>query len=179
MALWTDIITPQELTGYARASDSPTTRPAKGTLAQFLPNREVADIVVRFVAGQGPGRRGRLPRLRRGADHRRDALGQAGHHRAARGGRNIPVTEYNQLRGAQRNPSDESVRETILNATDVAVRAVADSVERVRGGVISTGVATISNEGGFSMADSFGRSGTHDVTAGTLWSTTRPTAWAT
>jgi hypothetical protein len=49
---------------------------------------------------------------------------------------------------------------------------VADAVERVRGGVISTGIATISNEGGFSMADSFGRSGTNDVTAGTLWSTT-------
>ena len=50
MPLWTDIIDPAELTGYARASlaDYEATR---GTLAQYLPNREVADVVVRFVQG--------------------------------------------------------------------------------------------------------------------------------
>lgn len=172
MALWTDIITPQELTGYARASLADY-EASKGTLARWIPNREVADIVVRFVAGSSG--------LIDVADFRAyDAEPTIGAMPSRKRttielpavGRNIPVTEYNQLRARNANPSDDAVRETILNATDVAVRAVADSIERVRGVVISTGVATITGEGGFSMADSFGRSGTHDVTAGTLWSTT-------
>jgi len=49
--LWTDYITPAELTGYARESLADY-EAAKGTLAHWLPNREVADIVARFVAGQ-------------------------------------------------------------------------------------------------------------------------------
>lgn len=172
MALWTDIITPQELTGYARASLEDYER-RRGTLAQFLPNREVADIVVRFVAGSTG--------LVDVADFRSyDAEPTLGSVPSRKRitlelpavGRNIPVTEYNQLRARSNNPSDEAIRETILNATDVAARTVADAVERVRGIVISTGKATIANEGGFSMDDDFGRSGTHAVTAGTLWSTT-------
>ena len=50
MTLWTDVIDPATLTGYARASLADY-EANKGTLAQFLPNRDVADIVVRFVAG--------------------------------------------------------------------------------------------------------------------------------
>jgi hypothetical protein len=172
MALWTDIITPQELTGYARAALSDY-EASRGTLARFLPNREVADIVVRFLAGSTglidvadfraydaePTIGKMVPRTRTTIEL--PALG-----------RNIPVSEYNQLRARNSSPSDDAVRETILTATNIAARAVADAVERVRGVVLSTGVATISNEGGFSMADSFGRSGSNDVTAGTLWSTT-------
>ncbi len=50
MALWTDVIDPATLTGYARAAlaDYEETR---GNLAMFLPNRDVADVVVRFIAG--------------------------------------------------------------------------------------------------------------------------------
>lgn len=172
MALWTDIITPAELTGYARAAlaDYEANR---GTLARWLPNREVADIVVRFVAGSAG--------LVDVADFRAyDAEptigGMPGGKRVTLElpavGRNEPVSEYNQLRARNANPSDDSVRETVLRATQIAVRAVADSVERVRGVVLSTGRATITNEGGFSMDDNFGRSAAHTVTAGTLWSTT-------
>lgn len=172
MSLWTDIITPQELTGYAREALSDY-EASRGTLARFLPNREVADVVVRFVVGSTG--------LIDVADFRAyDAEPTIGSMPSRKRttielpavGRNIPVTEYNQLRSRNSSPSDAAVRETILNATDVAVRAVADSIERVRGVVLSTGIATITGEGGFSMADAFGRSGSHDVTAGTLWSTT-------
>lgn len=184
MALWTDIITPQELTGYARLSLADY-EARKGTLAQFLPNREVADIAVRFVMGS----KGLVDVADFRAYDAEPTIGSMPSRKRTTielpaVGRNIPVTEYNQLRSRSANPSDEAVRETILNATDVAVRAVADSVERLRGIVISTGAATLSNEGGFTMNDSFGRSGTHDVTAGTLWSTTTAdglgnlTAWA-
>ena len=46
--LWTDIIDPADLTGYARESLADYER-RQGSLAVFLPNREVADIVARFV----------------------------------------------------------------------------------------------------------------------------------
>lgn len=171
MALWTDIITPAELTGYARASLADY-EAARGSLARFLPNREVADIVARFVAGSAG--------LVDVADFRAyDAEPTIGSAPSGKRvtielpavGRNFPVSEYNQLRARNANPSDQAVLGTILNATRNAVRAVADSVERVRGVVISTGRATITNEGGFSMDDNFGRAASHDVTAGTLWST--------
>ena len=51
MALWTDIITPAELTGYIR-EDLSAVEQRRGSLARFLPNRVVPDIVVRFIAGQ-------------------------------------------------------------------------------------------------------------------------------
>lgn len=51
MALWTDVIDPATLTGYARRSLEEIEQ-ARGTLARWLPNRLVADIVVRFMAGQ-------------------------------------------------------------------------------------------------------------------------------
>lgn len=172
MALWTDIITPQELTGYARESLA-AYEASRGTLAQFLPNREVADIAVRFVMGS----KGLVDVADFRAYDAEPTIGTIPTRKRTTielpaVGRNVPVSEYNQLRSRSASPSDEAVRGTILNATDVAVRAVADSIERVRGVVISTGVATITNEGGFTMADSFGRAGGHDVTAGTLWSTT-------
>ncbi|MFI5426061.1 hypothetical protein [Aeromicrobium sp. UC242_57] len=51
MALWTDIIDPATLTGYVREALADI-ESRKGSLARYLPNREVPDISVRFVAGQ-------------------------------------------------------------------------------------------------------------------------------
>ena len=50
MALWTDIIDPATLTGYARASLADYEL-RKGSLNRWLPNRYVADINARFVKG--------------------------------------------------------------------------------------------------------------------------------
>src|SRR5213595_1144355 len=96
--LWTDIIDPATLSGYARASLADY-EASRGTLARWLPNREVADIVVRFVAGSS----GLIdvasfrafyaePEIGKGPGGKRvtielPALGQ-----------DIPVSEYNQLR---------------------------------------------------------------------------------
>lgn len=170
MPLWTDVITPADLTGYARASlaDYEANR---GTLAQFLPTREVDDVVARFRAGSS----GLVDVADFRAYDSEPTIGAVAPSRQVTlelpaVGRNIPVSEYNQLRVRTGSASDERLLETILSATRTAVRATADAVERVRGGVISTGRATITNEGGFSMDDDFGRSGSHTVTAGTLWS---------
>lgn len=166
MALWTDLIDPATLTGYARRSLEEY-EAEKGTLARWLPNREVADIVVRFVAGQS----GLVeeaayraydaePGVTKGEPKKRTTL------ELPAVGTTIPVTEYEQLRN--RNSSDAAVEKSILATTRRVVHAVADRVERLRGVVLATGVATIPEILG---ADSFGRSVSHDVTAGSLWAT--------
>lgn len=165
--LWTDIIDPATLTGYARASLADY-EARRGTLARWLPNRTVQDVAVRFVAGSfglvdvadfraydaeptiGKGPQGKRVTLEL------PAIGQ-----------NIPVSEYNQLRALNSNVSDETALATIQRTTDIVVRAVADALERLRGTVLQTGKATVS---GF-MDDDFGRAGGNTVTAGTMWST--------
>jgi len=171
MALWTDYIDPAELTGYARASLEDYEQ-ARGSLATWLPNELVPDIDVRFVAGStglidvasfraydAEPEVGKMPGGKR-VTIELPAVGQ-----------NIPVGEYNQLRARNANASEEMIRGTILRATDTVVKAVADAVEKVRGTVLQTGRATVTQNGYTFMDDDFGRSGTHAVTAGTLWST--------
>lgn len=166
MALWTDIIDPATLTGYARASLADY-EARRGTLARWLPNRDTADISVRFVAGSA----GLVdiadfrafdaePTIGKGPSGKRvtlelPALGQ-----------NIPVSEYNQLRARNANLSDETALATIQRTTDIVVRAVADAIERLRGVVLQTGKATVA---GF-MDDDYGRAAGHTVNAAALWS---------
>lgn len=169
--LWTDIIDPAELTGYARASLADY-EARRGTLARYLPNREVADIVVRFVQGSTG--------LVDVADFRAyDAEPSVGKAPSGKRvtlelpaiGQNIPVSEYNQLRGRGPGADEEQVRSYILNTTDVVVRAVADAIERLRGIVLQTGKATVTQNGATFMDDDFGRAAGHTVTAATAWST--------
>lgn len=164
MALWTDIIDPATLTGYARAALEDIER-RKGSLAVFLPNREVADIVVRFVSGQaGLVEEAKYraydaePEPTKGEPRKRTTL------ELPPVGTSIPIGEYEQLRN--RNAPDEAMEKSILATTRRVVAAVSDRVERLRGVVLGTGKATIPEIG---ADDSFGRSNSHDVTAGTLW----------
>jgi hypothetical protein len=165
--LWTDIIDPATLSGYARASLADY-EARRGTLARWLPNREVADIVVRFVKGStglvdvakfrafdAEPEIGKRPSGKR-ITLELPALGQ-----------NIPVSEYEQLRGRGGSVSDAQALAAIQSTTDAVVRAVADSIERMRGIVLYTGKATIAELG---ADDDFGRSAGHTVTAPALWS---------
>lgn len=169
MTLWTDIIEPADLTGYARASLADY-EAQRGTLARWLPNREVADIVVRFIKGStglvdiasfraydAEPKIGKAPSGQR-VTLELPAIGQ-----------NIPVSEYNQLRSRNggNSATDEAILNYILNTTDLVVRAVADAIEQLRGTVLVTGKATVS---GF-MDDDFGRDSGNTVTAATAWST--------
>jgi hypothetical protein len=167
MALWTDLIDPATLTGYARASLADY-EARKGTLARWLPNREVADVVVRFVAGQTG--------LTEIAQFRAyDAEPEVG--KALPGkrvtlelpalGQNIPISEYQQLRS--RNATDDQMLVSVRKTTDAVVRAVSDAIERLRGIVLDTGKATI-NQGNFKSDDDFGRPAGHTVVASNLWS---------
>lgn len=167
MALWTDVIDPASLTGYARESLS-AIEARKGTLARWLPNQDVFDTVARFVTGSsGLVEEAKFraydaePEIGKGPSGKRvtlelPALGQ-----------NIPVSEYMQLR--TRNASDDAVLASIQRTTDQVVQAVADRIERLRGTVLTTGKATIDQDN-FKTDDDFGRKATHTVTAATLWS---------
>jgi hypothetical protein len=166
MALWTDVIDPATLTGYARASLEDYEQ-AKGTLAQFLPNETVSDVVVRFVAGST----GLVPEAKFRAFDAEPEIGKAPSRKRVTLelpalGQNIPVSEYEQLR--LRNASDDAVQKNILKTTRQVVQAVADRIERLRGTVLVTGKATISGEK-YTSDDDFGRNAAHTVTAGTLW----------
>ena len=166
MALMTDLITPAELTGYARESMS-AYEARKGSLAAWLPNRFVEDIAVRFVAGQNGlvdeasfRAYGAAPEVGKLQPGKRvilelPALGQ-----------NVPLDEYTKLRA--RNASSDAIIRHITAQTETAVRAVADAIERLRGIVLTTGKATI-NQANFKSEDDFGRSVDMSPTAATLW----------
>jgi hypothetical protein len=169
MPLWTELITPAELTGYARASLE-AYEARSGSLARWLPNRTVSDIVVRFVAGStGLVEVANFrafdaePEMGRGEGGKRvsielPALGQ-----------DIPVSEYQQLR--TRNASDDAILRQIERTTDRVVKAVVNRMEYTRGIVLNTGKATIANSGNFTSEDDYARTAGHTTTAGTLWST--------
>lgn len=170
MGLWTDVIDPATLTGYARASlDQLEDASAPFSLAQWLPRRQVSDVVVRFVAGSA----GFLPdeaKFRawdtgpepgKGVPSKRVTL------ELPALGREEIVPEYDQLR--IRNAGTGTVEDAILRATRNNVRAVFNTMERLRATVLSTGRATVSQDN-FHMDDDFGRTPDHDVQAATSWS---------
>lgn len=165
--LWTDVLDPAEITGYAR-EELELYEQQQGSLARWLPNRPVADIVARFVKGQtglvdiadfrafdAEPTVGKLPGGQR-VTLELPALGQT-----------IPCSEYNQLRARNANASDEAVVPTLERAAKAVARAVVDSMEHLRGIVLQTGRATVS---GF-MDDDFGRSSGMSVSASTVWTT--------
>jgi hypothetical protein len=165
MALWTDLIDPATLTGYIRESMTAIEK-RKGSLARYLPNRTVPNIVVRFVAGQF----GLVPEAQFRAY---DAAVNVGKKPSGKRvtlelppiGQELIVGEYDQLR--TRNAPDDAILKEILNTASRVATAVADRMERLRGIVLRTGIATIPE---LATADDFGRVGGHTVTAGTLWS---------
>lgn len=167
MALWTDIITPAELTGYARAALEDYEQ-NKGTLARWLPNRTVADIAVRFLKGDT----GLVDVATFRAYDAEPTIGKAPSGKRMTIelpaiGQNIPVTEYNQIRLRTGNASDQQVLAGIQATTKRVAIAVSDAIEALRGVALQTGKSTVS---GF-MDDDWSRTGGHTVTAGTTWAT--------
>lgn len=165
VTLWTDIVDPAELTGYTREAlaDYELTQ---GTLARWLPNRTVNDIVVRFNKGDT----GLVDIAEFRAYDAEPTIGAPPTHQRVTIelpaiGRMFPVSEYNQLR-ARGNASEDVVRVMIENTARRAARAVADAIEKLRGVVLQTGKATVS---GF-MDDDFGRDAGHTTSASTAWS---------
>lgn len=165
--LWTDIVDPATLTGYARQSLE-NYEAQNGSLREFLPNRVVPDVVVRFNLGDNG-------LVEEAAYRAFDAEPEIGRGPGGRRvtvelpaiGRNEPISEYNQIRG--RAAADPAIEGYILNAADRAVRAVADRTVRMRGHVLVHGKATI-DQSNFISEDDFGRDEDLTIVAQTLWS---------
>ncbi|QRY43173.1 major capsid protein [Mycolicibacterium boenickei] len=168
MALWTDLITPAELTGFARAAVEDVER-QKSTLARWLPNYSVPDVVVRtIVAADGNGA---LAQYR--AFDAETPIGSGGS-----GTRKVfellplglkeRVSEYDQLR-ARGNDAQAMILGGVEKAATRVANAVVDRLEVARGQAIDTGALTI-NENGVVQTMTFGRPGGNTVTAATLWS---------
>lgn len=167
MALWTDLITPAELTGYVRAALSDL-EANKASLARWLPNTFVQDITVRFVKGQN----GLVAEASfRAFDAEPEIAGSNTGQRVTLEmlplGQKRLISEYDQLRA--RNASDAVLREAVLKEAKNVARAIADRIERLRGTVLETGKATV-NQGNVIFDDNFGRAAGNSVTAATLWS---------
>lgn len=169
MATLIDIIEPAELTGYARESMN-ALEEKKGSLATWLPNRMVDDVLVRFVAdGAGLVEEARFRAFGaatesgKAPDSKRvtldlPALGQS-----------IGLDEYSRLR--LRKSGEERLKREIVSRTDAAVAAVSDAIERMRGIVLLTGKATI-DQPNYKSEDDFGRSAEMAPTAAQLWTNT-------
>nr|DAL17235.1 MAG TPA_asm: major capsid protein [Caudoviricetes sp.] len=162
----TDLISPAELTGYARESLEDYEQ-SKGTLAHWLPNRYVADIVAKFVVG----RNGLVPEA---SFRAYGAAPELGKYQPGRRvilelpalGQNIPLDEYWKLRA--RNASDDAIVRHIQDQARAVVRAVSDRIEALRGTVLVTGKATIDQDN-FKSEDDFGRDADLEVAPNTLW----------
>lgn len=173
MPLWTDLIDPATLSGYARASLE-TYEKDKGTLAQWLPNRTIQDTVARVVQGEnGLVDAAEIraydaePEIGRSAPGRRFTL------ELPAIGQNIPISEYQQLR--LRNASDDALLNSVQATTNRVVTAVANRIELLRGTVLATGRATATRnvEGQLInvIDDDFGRDERLTITAAELWAT--------
>lgn len=167
MPLWTDILEPAELTGFARASLQ-AHEDKNGSLERYLTNQHVDDTHVEVVEGEHG--------LQEAAEFRAfDAEPSIARQSQGKGhklelpalGQKLPVSEYRALR--LRNASDEAYRKHILKTTNQIVRAVADRMEILRGVVVDTGKATV-NQRNFYFSDDFGRPAEHNITASQLFS---------
>ncbi|SEI44825.1 Phage major capsid protein E [Arthrobacter sp. yr096] len=167
MALWTDLITPAELTGYVRAALADI-EANRQSLARWLPNREVPRITVRFVKG----RNGLVIEAQfRAFDAEPAIAGSTSGQRVILElpplGQKRVISEYDQL--MDESASDETIRASILDEAKNVARAIADRIERLRGTVLETGKATVVQDN-FSFDDDFGRDPSHTVVAPVLWS---------
>ena len=159
--LWTDLITPQELTGAARGAMGLYERgegeDAQGeTLARFLPNQSVFDISIRFTIGQAE-----MVEEARWRAYDAEVEFADGEARGRRVTVDLPpvgqarrVTEYGQLRS--RNVDDEVVRALLEDKSAAVGRAVVDSVDRVRGHLLVTGISMVEQDN-FEALDDFQR----------------------
>lgn len=168
MPLWTDVIEPSELSGFARASLQ-AQEDKNGTLERWLPNTHVDQTHVSFTIGENG--------LQEAAEFRAfDAEPTIARQGRGRGlqlelpalGQKMPVSEYRALR--LRNASDDAYRSHILKTTNQIVRAIADRMEQLRGVVLDQGKAIV-DQRDYNINDDFGRPANHNVTAGTLWTT--------
>lgn len=171
MYLNSDYILPVELTGYVRAAlaDYEINR---FTLNQFLPSRPIDDLEYRFVRG-GAG----LAEAAafRAYDAESPLAKRPGLTRVTGElppiSRKIRLGEYDRLR---QRKADQAIRDAILDDSTSMTRSVAARVELARGEALYSGKLVINENGVIATVD-FGRSASHTVAPGTLWTNVNAT----
>lgn len=167
-----DLVLPQLLINYARAFDNEVLR-NRFTLEEFLPNRPIEDLEYRI-------RKGTITDVDtaefRAWDTPAPMTGRPGVTRIrgeiAPVSRQIPLGEEESLRlRALERGNDDPIITAIYDDVERMVRAVQARVELARGQLLSTGKVTIA-ENGLAIEADFGLPGTHNVTAGTVWTNT-------
>lgn len=165
--LWTDVIDPATLTGYMRESLA-AYEARQGSLETYLPNEHVPDIAVSFEVGSfGLTQTARFRAYDAEPEYTKEEGAKRVMIELPAIGQKLPISEYRALR--QRNASDQAMLDSILKSADRVVRGVSDRMELLRGVVLETGKATVSQTN-FFMNDDFGRPAGHTVTAAAYWS---------
>lgn len=163
--MWTNLITPVELTGYARARLEDYERQQNGSLAAWLPNETIPDIVARFNVGAT----GLQPVAEFISYDAETPLGSApGAQRVTielpKLGRKQRISEYEQIR-ARGNQADVVLRPSIESNTESLVDAASDRMEYERGYAIEHARLAIDDETGFKLSGDWGRDESHEVSA--------------
>lgn len=168
--LWTELLTPAELTGFARASQEDYER-TQGTLARWLPNTTVSDVVVRTIVGVDGS--GELAQYR--SFDAETPIGSGGS--AERKvfellplGLKERVSEYEQLRARGRDGA-ALVLGGAERAAQRVVRAIVNRLEIARAQAIEDGAVVISENGVVQTVD-YGRPAEAEVEPDDLWDET-------
>lgn len=151
--LWTELITPAELTGFARAELEVTERQT-GTLARYLPNEFVPDIQAKFNVGKA----GLQPVAPFRAWDVETPLGKLPGEQSViielpPIGEKLRISEYDQLRMRDGNARDVQVLNSALKVTRQIVRDVNNRLEVARGQALETATFDADENGFVQSAD--------------------------
>jgi hypothetical protein len=171
--MWTDLVEPVELTGYARARLEDYERQQNGSLSAWLPNETLNDIVARFEVG-GTGLQPVAEFISYDAETPLGSL--PGRQRVTielpKLGMKMRVSEYEQLR-ARGNLTNVLLRTSVERITERLVDAISDRMEYERGYAIENAALLIDDETGFKQSGDWERAPEHEVVAtdngGVFW----------
>lgn len=161
-----DLITPAELTGYARAALAD--RPENALqLSEFLPHQQVNDLNYRFTRGGGGLAAAAMFRAYDAEPKfgKREGISRVTGELPAIGQQYV-LGEYDSLR--LRNASQE-IRDLLLRDAARIARAIDTRFEFARGQALVEGKVTLNEDGVMAEVD-FGRKAEHTVAPSTLWS---------
>lgn len=165
-----EAITPAQLTNYVRgAQERNALRP--DPLEAILPTAQIDDLEYRFNAGDDS--------ILEAAEYRaydaESPIGKVNGFREIRGelppiSVKLPVKEYDRLRMKRLADTAPEMRGSVLDLGETLASLVLDRVSMAREEALFTGAITLS-ENGVTASIDFGRTGSHDATASTVWST--------
>jgi hypothetical protein len=174
--MWTELVEPVELTGYARARLEDYERQQNGSLVSFLPNEFLNDIVAQFEVGQT----GLQPVAEYIAYDTESPLAslpgaQKVMFELPKLGLKMSISEYEQIR-ARGNQTNVVLRTSVERITERLVDAISDRLEYERGYAIENAALLIDDETGFKQSGDWGRAPEHEVAAddgtGVFWDDT-------